>query len=123
LLFVSDDLTVVRMICDRTIVLRNGGIVEQGESRALFDNPRTDYTRELVEAIPISRSKRRSPPGFDRYRDRSGGNHPCALSSGMRSREHLAGRQFDLFGDSFVANLLSVIIRQHVPPGSWRSAS
>ena len=52
LLFVSHDLNVVRMICDRTIVLRNGGIVEQGESRALFDNPKTDYTRELVEAIP-----------------------------------------------------------------------
>ena len=33
-------------------VLRNGGIVEQGESRALFDNPKTDYTRKLVEAIP-----------------------------------------------------------------------
>jgi peptide/nickel transport system ATP-binding protein len=33
-------------------VLRNGHIVEQGESRALFDNPQTDYTRELVEAVP-----------------------------------------------------------------------
>ncbi len=41
-----------RMLCDRTIVLRNGGIVEQGESRALFENPKTDYTRKLVEAIP-----------------------------------------------------------------------
>jgi peptide/nickel transport system ATP-binding protein len=40
------------MMCDRTIVLRNGAIVEQGESRALFDNPQTDYTRELVEAVP-----------------------------------------------------------------------
>jgi ABC-type glutathione transport system ATPase component len=52
LLFVSHDLNVVRMMCDRTIVLRDGRIVEQGESRALFDNPQTDYTRELVEAVP-----------------------------------------------------------------------
>jgi peptide/nickel transport system ATP-binding protein len=51
-LFVSHDLNVVRMMCDRTIVLRNGHIVEQGESRALFDNPQTDYTRELVDAVP-----------------------------------------------------------------------
>jgi peptide/nickel transport system ATP-binding protein len=51
-LFVSHDLNVVRMMCDRTIVLRAGGIVEQGESRALFANPRTDYTRELVDAVP-----------------------------------------------------------------------
>jgi len=40
------------MMCDRTIVLRTGVIVEQGESRALFDHPQTDYTRELVEAVP-----------------------------------------------------------------------
>jgi ABC-type glutathione transport system ATPase component len=52
LLFVSHDLNVVRMMCDHTIVLRDGRIVEQGESRSLFDNPQTDYTRELVEAVP-----------------------------------------------------------------------
>jgi peptide/nickel transport system ATP-binding protein len=51
-LFVSHDLNVVRMMCDHTIVLRNGCIIEQGESRALFDNPQTAYTRELVEAVP-----------------------------------------------------------------------
>ncbi len=52
LLFVSHDLNVVRMMCDHTIVLHSGRIVEQGESRALFDNPGTDYTRELVDAVP-----------------------------------------------------------------------
>jgi peptide/nickel transport system ATP-binding protein len=52
LLFVSHDLNVVRMMCERTIVLRNGSIVESGESRALFDNPQTEYTRALVEAVP-----------------------------------------------------------------------
>jgi peptide/nickel transport system ATP-binding protein len=52
LLFVSHDLNVVRMMCDRTIVLRDGCIVEQGESKALFDDPQTDYTRELVDAVP-----------------------------------------------------------------------
>jgi ABC-type glutathione transport system ATPase component len=52
LLFVSHDLNVVRMMCHRTIVLRNGSIVETGESRALFDHPQTDYTRALVDAVP-----------------------------------------------------------------------
>jgi peptide/nickel transport system ATP-binding protein len=51
-LFVSHDLNVVRMMCDRTIVLQHGRIVEQGESRAMFDNPQTAYTRALVEAVP-----------------------------------------------------------------------
>jgi ABC-type glutathione transport system ATPase component len=40
------------MMCDHAIVLRNGCIVEQGESRAVFGNPHTAYTRELVEAVP-----------------------------------------------------------------------
>jgi peptide/nickel transport system ATP-binding protein len=40
------------MMCDRTIVLRTGLIVEEGESRALFANPQTEYTRELVDAVP-----------------------------------------------------------------------
>jgi peptide/nickel transport system ATP-binding protein len=51
-LFVSHDLNVVRMMCDRTIVLRTGVIVEEGESRTLFAHPQTDYTRELVDAVP-----------------------------------------------------------------------
>jgi len=44
-------------MCDRTIVLRNGGIVEAGESRTLFDTPQTEYTRALVEAVPHLRSE------------------------------------------------------------------
>jgi peptide/nickel transport system ATP-binding protein len=40
------------MMCQRTIVLRGGVIVEQGESHELFTNPQTAYTRELVEAVP-----------------------------------------------------------------------
>ena len=51
-LFVSHDLNVVRMMCDRTIVLRNGAIVEEGESRSMFESPKTGYTRELIDAVP-----------------------------------------------------------------------
>ncbi|MFT3802360.1 MAG: ABC transporter ATP-binding protein [Burkholderiaceae bacterium] len=51
-LFVSHDLNVVRMMCERTIVLRNGEVVEAGDSRQLFMHPATDYTRALVDAIP-----------------------------------------------------------------------
>jgi peptide/nickel transport system ATP-binding protein len=51
-LFVSHDLNVVRMMCERTIVLRQGVIVEEGESEALFTDPQHDYTKRLLAAIP-----------------------------------------------------------------------
>ena len=51
-LFVSHDLNVVRMMCERTLVLQGGRVVEEGVSRDLFRTPRTAYTRELLAAIP-----------------------------------------------------------------------
>jgi peptide/nickel transport system ATP-binding protein len=51
-LFVSHDLNVVRLLCDRVIVMRTGRIVEQGTSDTVLGNPRDAYTRELLEAIP-----------------------------------------------------------------------
>lgn len=51
-LFVSHDLNVVRMMCERTIVLQAGKIVEEGLSDALFQHPKAPYTTALLEAIP-----------------------------------------------------------------------
>ncbi len=40
------------MMCERTIVLQKGQIVEQGPSGALFTDPASDYARQLIAAIP-----------------------------------------------------------------------
>ncbi|MBC7193250.1 ABC transporter ATP-binding protein [Marinobacter sp.] len=51
-LFISHDLNVVRLLCDRIMVMQNGAVVEEGDARQLLDNPQTDYTRTLLAAIP-----------------------------------------------------------------------
>jgi microcin C transport system ATP-binding protein len=49
-LFISHDLKVVRALANAIIVLRHGKVVEQGPARAVFAEPKTDYTKALLAA-------------------------------------------------------------------------
>jgi peptide/nickel transport system ATP-binding protein len=51
-LFVSHDLNVVRLLCDRVVVMRAGEIVEQGAADEVLGAPKAAYTRDLLAAIP-----------------------------------------------------------------------
>jgi ABC-type oligopeptide transport system ATPase subunit len=51
--FISHDLSVIRAICDRVYVMRFGKVVEQGPCDQVFAQPKSSYTRALLDAIPL----------------------------------------------------------------------
>ena len=51
-IFISHDLSVVRYMSDRIVVMKNGKIVETGNADDIYFDPKTEYTKQLIESIP-----------------------------------------------------------------------
>lgn len=52
-IFISHDLSVVKYMSDRLIVMKNGKIEEMGEAEAIYESPQSEYTQSLIDAIPL----------------------------------------------------------------------
>lgn len=52
ILFISHDLSLVAKLCERVLVMYKGRIVEAGNSHEIFENPREEYTKNLIRSIP-----------------------------------------------------------------------
>jgi ABC-type oligopeptide transport system ATPase subunit len=52
MLFISHDMSVVRYLCDRVVVMQKGKLIEEGITEQLFSAPQQEYTRQLLAAIP-----------------------------------------------------------------------
>lgn len=52
ILFISHDLSLIRQLCSRVLVMQGGYIVEQGEVEEIFGHPKKEYTKKLIAAIP-----------------------------------------------------------------------
>jgi len=55
MLFISHDLAVVRYLADRILVMKEGRLIESGNTHEVFTKPTADYTRSLLQAIPGKR--------------------------------------------------------------------
>ena len=55
-IFISHDLSVVKFISDRIAVMNAGKIIELGSAQEIYESPKNDYTRRLIESIPGTRS-------------------------------------------------------------------
>ena len=51
-IFISHDLSVVRHMSDRIVVMKDGKIVESGDPQTIFEHPKSTYTKNLIDAIP-----------------------------------------------------------------------
>ncbi len=52
-IFISHDLNVVRYMSDRIMVMKDGVIVEIGDTEKVYENPKSDYTQKLIDSIPV----------------------------------------------------------------------
>lgn len=52
ILFISHNLRVVNELCSKVLVMKDGKVLERGLAAEIFENPRTDYTKKLIAAIP-----------------------------------------------------------------------
>ena len=53
-IFISHDLNVVRFMSDRIMVMKDGKIVEIGDADEVYKNPKSNYTKKLIESVPVS---------------------------------------------------------------------
>ena len=51
-IFISHDLSVVKYMSDRMVVMQNGKVEEMGDADQIYNNPKTQYTKKLIDAIP-----------------------------------------------------------------------
>ena len=63
-LFISHDLTLVETFADRVAMMFKGEIVETGPAREVWRNPQSDFTRRMIDAIPVPDVTRPAPPAF-----------------------------------------------------------
>lgn len=67
ILIISHDLSVIKLLCDRAVVMYNGKVEEQGEVKFIFNNPVKEYTRKLIDSLSVTDAKNKV--NYEKARD------------------------------------------------------
>ncbi|PHS02563.1 MAG: ABC transporter ATP-binding protein [Leeuwenhoekiella sp.] len=86
ILFISHDLSLVSEIADRVIVMYKGQIVESGNTKAIFENPKEDYTKALIYARPSTKERLKKLPTVADFLNNKPLSKP--VTSAERESEH-----------------------------------
>lgn len=96
----THDLALGYYISDRTIILRRGSIVEMGDTKLVFDDPRHPYTQTLLVSVPrrsgggkIVPPSPLPPPGAAERSGRRGSSRRGSPATGLPEADHGAGDQ------------------------------
>ncbi|MBE5874909.1 MAG: ABC transporter ATP-binding protein [Lachnospiraceae bacterium] len=77
MLFITHDLNLAKRLCNRVVVMKDGNVVESGTVTEIFDHPKEEYTRKLIEAVPSREKKmQRFSLSIDEGQDANGQNMP-----------------------------------------------
>ena len=63
MVFISHDLSLVKRLCERIVVMKDGKVVEEGDTEQVYTRPKEEYTRRLIASIPRIERKGRVPEG------------------------------------------------------------
>lgn len=67
MLLITHDLSIVKKLCSRVYIMYKGQIVEQGTAEEIFENPKNDYTRALIDAVPGLEKRNVRLPVYDAF--------------------------------------------------------
>jgi oligopeptide/dipeptide ABC transporter ATP-binding protein len=83
-IYISHDVTLVRYVCARTLVMYRGRIVEDGPTAEVVRRPRHPYTQALISAVPVPRVEQNRAPLL--LRQSRGGSIDLSIGCGFRDR-------------------------------------
>jgi oligopeptide/dipeptide ABC transporter ATP-binding protein len=83
-IYISHDVTLVRYVCARTLVMYRGRIVEDGPTAEVVRRPRHPYTQALISAVPVPRVEQNRAPLL--LRQSRGGSLDLSVGCGFRDR-------------------------------------